>query len=151
MVPSKVSTDTETEVCFAAMKTLLVLDDDPSVMMLLRFILEQYSLIEASNAEEAIRLFSAHGSQVDLLVADLKLPTSSGIQVALHLRSEVPYLPVILISGYPMSAWSDRDSADLERLGSRSVRILEKPFQAQELLNAVRELLATRAEKTRAA
>ena len=132
-------------------KLLLVLEDNPSVMMLLRFILEQYSLIEASNAEEALRLFTDYGCQVDLLVADLLLPTSSGIQVALHLRSEVPYLPVILISGYPVSAWSDRDSADLEMLGSRSVRVLAKPFQAQELLNAVRELLAIRAEKTRTA
>ena len=151
MVPSKISSDTKTEVCFAAMKTLLVLDDDPSVMMLLRFILEQYSLIEASNAEEAIRLFSAPGSQVDLLVADLKLPTSSGIQVAILLRSEVSDLPVILISGYPVSAWSDRDSDDLVRLGSRSVTILSKPFQAQELSHAVRELLAPGAEKTRTA
>src|SRR5260370_30122387 len=132
-------------------KLLLVLEDNPSVMMLLRFILEQYSLIEASNAEEALRLFNDHSRHIDLLVADLKLPTSSGIQVALHLRSEVPYLPVILISGYPVSAWSDRDSADLEMLGSRSVRVLAKPFQAQELSNAVRELLAIRAEKTRTA
>ncbi len=73
-------------------KLLLVLEDNPSVMMLLRFILEQYSLIEASNAEEALRLFTDYGCQVDLLVADLLLPTSSGIQVALHLRSEVPCL-----------------------------------------------------------
>jgi hypothetical protein len=56
-----------------------------------------------------------------------------------------------LISGYPVSAWSDRDSADLVRLGSRSVTILSKPFQAQELSNAVRELLAPGAEKTRTA
>ena len=133
------------------MKTLLVLDDDPSVMMLLRFILEQYRLIEASNAEEALRLFNDHIRHIDLLVADLKLPTSSGIQVALLLRSDVSDLPVILISGYPVSAWSDRDSADLVRLGSRSVTILSKPFQAQELSNAVRELLAPRAEKTRTA
>ena len=151
MVPSKISSDTGTEVCFAAMKTLLLLDDDPSVMRLLRCMLEQYTLVEAGNAEQAIRLFSAHGSQVDLLVADLKLPTSSGIQVALLLRSEVPDLPVILISGYPVSAWSDRDSADLEVLGSKSVKILLKPFQVQELSKAVRELLAPRAEKTRAA
>jgi two-component system cell cycle sensor histidine kinase/response regulator CckA len=136
---------------FAAMNTLLVLEDDPAVMMLLRLMLEPYSLIEACSAEEAIRLFNAHGRQVDLLVADLSLPRSSGVKVALNLRSKVPNLPVILTSGYPVSAWSDRDSADLEGLGSRSVAILLKPFQAQELLTAVRELLAPRAEKTRTA
>jgi CheY-like chemotaxis protein len=133
------------------MKKVLLLDDDLSVMMVLKCLLEQYSLIEASNAEEAVRLFTNNGRHVDLLVADLMLPTSSGIQVALHFRSGIPDLPVILISGYPVDAWNDRDSADLERLGSRSVAILQKPFQAHQLLNAVSEFLAPRAEKATAA
>jgi CheY-like chemotaxis protein len=125
------------------MKTILVLEDEPSVMLVLRSMLEQHSLIEASTAEQALRLFTAHGRQVDLLLADVTLPTSSGIQVSLLFRSEAPDLPVILTSGYDLSAWSDRDSADLERLGSRSVAILQKPFQAQDLLDAVRELTET--------
>jgi DNA-binding NtrC family response regulator len=151
MVPPTVPGNPGKAVPFAAMKTLLVLEDDPSVMMILRLMLEQYSLIEASTAEQALRLFTDVGRKIDLLVADVTLSTSSGIQVALLLRSEVPDLPVILTSGYPVSAWNDRDSADLERLGSRSVTILPKPFPAQELSNAVRELLAPRAEKTRTA
>jgi CheY-like chemotaxis protein len=133
------------------MKTLLVLEDNSSVMTFLRMMLAKYSLLEASTAEQALRLFAASGRQVDLLVADLNLPKSSGIQVALLLRSKSPTLPVILTSGYPVSAWSVRDSADLERLGSRSVSILPKPFQAQELSNAICELLASQAEKTRTA
>ena len=84
------------------MKTLLVLEDNPSVMMVLRLMLETYSLIEASNAEQAIRLFTDHGRKIDLLVADVTLPTSSGIQVAMLLHLEIPDLPVILTSGYPL-------------------------------------------------
>ena len=134
-----------------AANTLLVLEDNPAVMMFLRLLLKQYSLIEASTAEQALRLFAESARQVDMLVADLTLPTSSGIQVALNLRSKVPNLPVILTSGYPVSDWSDRDSADLERLGSRWVIVLKKPFQPQEVSNAVRELLVPRAEKARTA
>jgi CheY-like chemotaxis protein len=133
------------------MKTLLVLEDDRSVMMILRLMLEQYSLIEASNAEQALHLFTDHDRRIDLLVADLTLPRSSGIQVALLLRSKSPTLPVILTSGYPVSAWSDRDSADLQRLGSTSVAILQKPFQGRALSDAACELLAPLAEKTRTA
>jgi CheY-like chemotaxis protein len=152
MVPPTVPGNSEKAVPFAALKTLLVLEDDPSVMMVLRLMLEQYSIIEASSAEQALRLFTEHGRKIDLLVADVTLPTSSGIQVALLLRSEVPDLPVILTSGYPVIAWNDWDSADLERLGSNSVTILQKPFQSQELSNAVRELLAPpRAEETKTA
>jgi CheY-like chemotaxis protein len=125
------------------MKTLLVLEDNPSVMTVLRVTLEQYSLVEASTAEQALRLFTEGGRKIDLLVADVTLPTSSGIQVALLLRSKIPALPVILTSGYPVGAWSDRDSADLQRLGSTSVAILQKPFQFQGLLKAVCELTGT--------
>ena len=107
-------------------------------MTLLRNILRQYSLIEATTAEEALRLFAKHGRQIDLLVAAVNLPTSSGIQVALLLRSEMADLPVLLTSGYP---WSDRDSADLRRLGTKSVAVLEKPYRSQVLRDAVGELL----------
>ena len=136
----------------AAIKTLLVLEDNPAVMMLLRLMLERYSLIEASTAEQALRLFTEGGRKIDLLVSDVTLPTSSGIQVALLLRSKIPALPVILTSGYPVGAWNERDCADLERLGSRSVAILQKPFQFQGLLKAVCDLTGTvLSEKTRTA
>ena len=124
----------------AATKTLLLLEDDPSVMRVLRMMLEQYTLIEATTGEQALGLFAEHGRKVNLLITHLTLPRSSGIQVALLFRSRTPDLPVILTTGYPISAWSDRDSADLERLGS--VAILSKPFQVQSLWKAVRESLA---------
>ncbi|HUK16122.1 MAG TPA: response regulator [Bryobacteraceae bacterium] len=123
------------------MKTVLILDDEFAVMKLLRHMLRRYDLLEAATAETALRLFADRNRQIDLLLADVTLPISSGIQVALLLRSEIPALPVILTSGYPVSGWSDRDCTDLERLGAHSLAILTKPFQAQVLSDAVRELM----------
>ena len=126
------------------MKTLLVLDDQLALLKLLAALLgKQYDVIEATTAEQALRLFTEHGRHVDLLVADVTLPISSGIQVALLLRSEVPDLPVILTSGYPVDSWCTRDSADLKRLGPLSVTIMQKPFQADELSNSVSELIGS--------
>jgi CheY-like chemotaxis protein len=125
------------------MKTLLVLEDEPAVMKHLRQILKGYTLVEATSAEEGLMLFIDLDQQVDLLLADLTLPRMSGIQVALHLRSKLPALPVILTSGYPVDDWSTRDSADLQKLGSHSVAIVQKPFQAQVVLNQVRDLIGT--------
>jgi two-component system, cell cycle sensor histidine kinase and response regulator CckA len=134
------------------MKTLLVVEDEPAVMKLLRCMLRQYSLIEATTAEEALLLFIDHDHRVDLLIADLTLPQLSGIQVALLLRSEIPDLPVILTSGYPLISWSHRDSADLKKLGSKSVAILEKPFDCTSLWGAVCELIgAPQAAKVKTA
>lgn len=134
------------------MKTLVVLEDESDVMDFLRRMLPQYSLIEATTAEQALRLFIDHGRQVDLLIADVTLPTSSGIQVALLLRAEIPHLPVILTSGYPVSDWTGRDYTDLQRLGSTSVELLSKPFQTQVLSDAVRKLIeALQNERARTA
>jgi hypothetical protein len=66
-------------------KTILVLEDESAVMTLMRHMLKAHTLIQPATAEEAIRLFSEHGRQVHLLVADVTLPKSSGIQVALLL------------------------------------------------------------------
>jgi CheY-like chemotaxis protein len=123
------------------MKRLLVLDRESSVVKLLRHVLKEYALIEATTAEQALRSFINHGRKIDLLLVDLTLPTISGIQVALLLRSEIPNLPVILTSGYAVRDWSEQDSGDLDRIGSTSVAILQKPFQPQVLLNSVCELI----------
>ena len=124
-------------------KTLLLLEDEPLVMTLLRHMLKQYSLVEATSAEQAIRLFHDRDPEIHLLLAEVSLPSRSGVEVALILRSEIPGLPVILTSGYPVSGWNERDAADLKRLGSRSVIILQKPNPARRLLSAVDELIGT--------
>ena len=121
------------------MKAILVLEDEPSLMKLLRHTLKDYRMIEATTAEEALMLFIDHDYLIDLLVADLTLPTKSGAQVALHLRSKIPDLPVILTSGYPVSGWKERDSADLRRLG-QPVAVLQKPFTGHQLLDAIGDL-----------
>lgn len=123
------------------MKTLLVLEDEPILMVLLRHMLKQYSLIEAATAEQALRLFNEHGRRIDLLLADVTLPKSSGIQVALLLRSEMPRLPVILTSGFPVGVWAAREAADLQRLGSSAVAVIQKPFQAGVIRNTIREMI----------
>ena len=122
------------------MKTLLVLEDEPPVLKLLWHMLKQHNVMEATTAEQALRVFGENHHRIDLLVADVTLPASSGIQVALALRARTRDLPVILTSGYPVMDWSPRDSADLERLGSKAVAILQKPFAAQELLSAIGRL-----------
>src|ERR1051325_9456209 len=105
------------------MKTLLVLEGESSIIKVLRDAVKEFRLIEARTAEEALSLFICLDRQIDVLVAHLVLPMISGIQVGLILRLELPNLPIILMSSLPVSDWTERDCADLERLGSRSVTI----------------------------
>src|SRR4051812_33955646 len=60
------------------MHTLLLLDDESAVMNLLRRVLKEYNLIEATTAQEALRLFMENHRQADLLIADLSLVNHLG-------------------------------------------------------------------------
>ena len=124
------------------MKTILLLEDESSLMKLLSQMLKRsgYKIWEAANADDAIRRFREASGRIDLLLADVTLPAISGIQVALWLRAEQPGLSVILTSGYPRTEWNARDAADFERLGMRSVMVVQKPFQTQMLLSCIRLL-----------
>jgi two-component system, cell cycle response regulator CpdR len=123
------------------MKTILILEDDPGLMMLFRQVLKHHDLLEATTAGRAIQLFRDNQSRIGVLIADVRLPAGSGIQVALHFRALTADLPVILTSGYPVANWSRGDTADLIQLGPDSVTILEKPFPALTLVKMVDDVI----------
>ena len=125
------------------MKTILVLEDEPSLMSLLRGVLVRhgYDVLEAASPEEAVEQFRNSGRLIDLLLADVGLPRMSGVHVAVLLRSEFPGLRVILTSGYPPPAWNVRDSIYLHRLGSEFVAVLLKPFSPRTLLSTIGGLI----------
>jgi CheY-like chemotaxis protein len=119
------------------MKTILILEDEPLVMSMLRHMLKPYDVLGAATAAEALHCFHHKKQNVAILIADLSLPTSSGVEVALAIRLGTPDLPVILTSGLPLSDWSARDAAVLKRLGPDSVTVLQKPFLSKDLLEHV--------------
>lgn len=133
------------------MTNVLVLEEEPSLMELVRRVLKRYTVLAAYTAEQALWQYKNNSRGLGLLIADVALPTSSGIQVALILRLEDPALPVILTSGYPVGNWNGRDTADFGRLRSDPVIVLQRPFEAQRLLSCARELIRELPEVARTA
>jgi CheY-like chemotaxis protein len=117
-------------------KTILILEDEPPVMDVLRQVLKGYAILEATTAEEALARFLDNRRRIDLLFSELALRVSSGIYVALLLRSEVPNLNVILASRYPPWVWTS-DFGDVARLGNEAVAILPKPLVPEKVLETV--------------
>jgi DNA-binding response OmpR family regulator len=113
---------------------ILLVDDDVSIRRLLWQVLagEEYEVISASSATEAIRL--ANEVPVDLLLLDLKLEGRSGWEALRRLTADNPWLPVIIITARPNQ---------LSRaLASGAGALLEKPFDIPSLLRTVRDLLS---------
>jgi DNA-binding response OmpR family regulator len=125
------------------MKTILVLDDEFNLLNLVCRLLQRhgYRTIQTSNAAETLRLSYDDLRLVDLFVVDVCLAEGSGIQVAVELRADLPTLPILLVSGYPINGWSIRDSKLFGKLGPNTVRILQKPFTPQILMATIGEIV----------
>ena len=119
--------------------TILILEDESCIMDLTCRVLTPlgHTTLKAATAEEAFMRFEESDGAIDLLIADVTLPVSSGIRVALELRSLLPFLRIILTSGYPPDMWNEQDAAELSELPSDSVATLQKPWPSELLRQTV--------------
>jgi CheY-like chemotaxis protein len=122
-------------------ETILLVEDDEAVRDALghELILLGYSVLEASDGPEALRLAMAQlGRQIDLLLTDVAMPGMDGFTLAARLREKQPGLKVLFSSGYArdvMLRQSPRPSSD---------GFLPKPYNAAALMRTIGEVLGER-------
>jgi signal transduction histidine kinase len=119
-------------------ETILLVEDEAGIRALVRKILrrENYNVLEAGSAEEALAMASSAKGRIDLLVTDVMLPVGSGREVAERVRETRHDLKVLYISGY-----TDDDAVRSGAIPPGS-RFLQKPFTLGALLGKVKESLA---------
>jgi PAS domain S-box-containing protein len=117
-------------------ETILLAEDEQDVREVAREFLESggYTVIEAVNGNEALRLATEYKSPIDLLVTDMVMPGMTGRELARHLRQRSS-IGVIYMSGY-----SEQTVAESSRVEA-NMRLLTKPFSRGSILRAVREAL----------
>jgi DNA-binding response OmpR family regulator len=120
------------------MARVLVVDDEPDVLLLCRLNLEQrgHEVLEALNGDVALEL--ARANAPDLVVLDLMLPGIDGYQVLQALRAEetTSTTPVLVLTAKSLQA--DRERS--RQLGAAA--FLTKPFLPDELCEMVDEMLS---------
>lgn len=116
-------------------ETILVVDDEAFIRRLSRRILEPlgYTILDASDGEEALQRFQRRDHGIDLILLDLSMPRLSGQETLARLRAEGHSVKVILSSGYAYVG-------DLpEQMGA--VEYISKPYRPAELAQLVRKVL----------
>lgn len=118
-------------------ETILLAEDEPAVRELARMVLSEqgYTVIEAQNAEDAVRLAGRHGSEIHLLLTDVVMPGMSGHDLAKHLTALHPYLRVLYMSGYTDNVIAENGNLE------EGLSFLQKPFTPRALAQRVRETL----------
>jgi CheY-like chemotaxis protein len=121
------------------MARILVIDDDEILRRLLGRVLTRagHTVSAAADGLEATRL--AHEQPFDLVITDLLMPESDGLEVIMAIREEFPGLRVIAISGGGRLG-SNGYLRMARNLGASAV--LSKPFENAELLSLVDKLLS---------
>ena len=115
---------------------VLVIDDEPVVREAVRRILEGDGLRVEGAEDGASGLAHPAARTCRLVLCDLMLPDLPGMEVLKSLHAERPDLPIVMITGFatPDHALRARDAGAID--------FLAKPFEAGELLEAVRRALA---------
>jgi CheY-like chemotaxis protein len=116
---------------------ILVVDDEPDLRFLLRRIFERagYEVVEASHGGDALEAVRA--SLPDLVVTDIMMPVMDGVELIRRLRAHpaTAEIPIVAASG------------DSHLAGAADV-VLPKPYQKDQLVEAVTALLAEKADRT---
>lgn len=113
---------------------ILLIDDDEQIRALVQDFLQSqgYQVLLAEDGLLGMDLLQKE--TVDLLILDIRLPYVSGIGLVKIAKQNMPELPIICITGYGLSpeTIAEQEKADL---------ILSKPFDLQELLRSIQNLI----------
>jgi CheY-like chemotaxis protein len=131
-------------------KSILIVDDDPDVVLYLTTLLEDhgYHTLSASDGMEGFDM--ARSGRPDLILLDLMMPAKSGISLLADLKKDkvLMKIPVIMVTGVSGETGIGIQSVfqamndDGESGCPQPAGYLEKPVRPQQLLRLVKEVLS---------
>ncbi|XMB51424.1 response regulator [Pseudomonas fluorescens] len=112
--------------------TILVVEDDAIVRMLIVDVLEEleFKVLEAADAEQALKMVKDTGQIIDLMMTDVGLPDMDGKQLATEVRELRATLPILFASGYA-------ENIDVPA----GMQVIGKPFSIDQLRDKVKSML----------
>jgi CheY-like chemotaxis protein len=117
-------------------KRILVVDDDPAILLFLRAMLEDegYTVVTTDKGEYVEGLHD--GGLPHFIILDMLLSGKDGREIARHIKSreETKHIPILMISAHPL--------AEQEALAAGADDFLAKPFEMDDLLAKVAKYLA---------
>ncbi len=126
------------KMAFDRISYVLVVDDDSTLLKFFKIHLNKFfsHVLVVKNAKEAIETLSKQ--VVDLVISDIKMPRTTGVQLAKKVKTEFPSIPFLLITGMPLT-----DTQILE-YSEVSDGLLRKPFAVDELHKVIENGLKKR-------
>ncbi len=118
-------------------ETILVVEDDEPLRKMTERMLKGYGyrILTARDGEEALQIAGTHGDPLHLMLTDVIMPGMNGHTLAEQMKSRIPELKVVYMSGYTHNAIARRGVLE------KDVDLIQKPFTREGLAFKVREIL----------
>jgi CheY-like chemotaxis protein len=115
--------------------TILVVDDDETLRMMLRQHLEDagYNVLDATNGKEALQNLASEPA--NLVLTDVRMPEMDGFELMAHISADYPSIPVMVMSAYGTPETTKR----FKEMGS--MQVLDKPVDLDDLTRRITETL----------
>ncbi len=112
------------------MKCVLIAEDEASIRDFVVINLKRsgYEVFEASNGEEAIKLFDEHSNEIDIAILDIMMPVIDGLEVCKYLRNKSKRLGIIMLT----ARTQEMDKVTGLMVGADDY--VTKPFSPSELM-----------------
>src|SRR5207302_6811932 len=111
---------------------LLVDDERPNLMVLRGFLEGPYEVFEADSGKQALEI--ADKTEIDVVIADQRMPEMTGVEMLEELRARKPDVAGIVLTGF-----TDPPALISAINRARVFRFLKKPWQPEDILEAVRQ------------
>jgi DNA-binding NtrC family response regulator len=118
------------------MPTVLIVDDEASILQLLKVSLrKEFTILTAQSGEEGLLLLREH--PVDLIISDQRMPGMTGLEFFQHVVKDFPDMPRILLTGFaePEALTSVKGRAGL-------YKFMAKPWDHETLREAIHAMIA---------
>ncbi|MCF8128127.1 MAG: transporter substrate-binding domain-containing protein [Deltaproteobacteria bacterium] len=135
--PRRIETDMAEEIPLGSGETVLIVEDEVSILKLTQIILERfgYKVLATPNPQEAMIRVKEHPGEVHLLITDVVMPEMNGRDLAEKLLIEYPNLKILFMSGYTANVIAHRGVLD------EGVHFIQKPFSNRDFAVKVCEAL----------
>jgi CheY-like chemotaxis protein len=119
---------------------ILIVDDEPAMREVMRLILKNYDIIEASSGFEAVT--RCNESKPDLILMDIMMPRMNGIEATKAILEKHPDAKIVAVTAYATHKGK-------EMLEAGAIEILEKPFGRKKLEELVKRIVDGEPAKTK--
>jgi sigma-B regulation protein RsbU (phosphoserine phosphatase) len=122
------------------MAKILAIDEKNEILQRIKFVLEldNNEVFTASSSEEGLETFNKHCNTIDVIIIDIKLLMSSGMELLQKFRKVMPHLSVMVLTEH-----NDMENAVLA-IKEGAFGYIKKPFTAEDLLIAVKNAISNK-------